>query len=231
MSGYYETSLSALKLKKCYDIAPSRVKQYLQAEIDFVLERVGKKDVVLDLGCGYGRVISFLSKRVKFTHGIDTSIPSLIYGKDFLKNAQHVSLQHMDAVKLSFASNTMDVVLCLQNGISAFQTDQRTLIKEAIRVTKPGGKALFSTYSEKFWEPRLKWFMAQSKAGLVGEIDPEKTKNGNIVCRDGFISSYITPKKFHELLRWIRGIKLVVREVDESCLFFEIRKDQVSTSI
>ncbi|MEI6885745.1 MAG: class I SAM-dependent methyltransferase [Bacteroidota bacterium] len=225
MPGYYETSLCALKLKKCYDIAPSRIKQYLQAEIDFVLERVGRKDIVLDLGCGYGRVMLYLTKKVKFIHGIDTSIQSLIYGKEYLKNAQHFSLLHMDASKLSYSDSTMDVVLCLQNGLSAFHTDQRALIKEAIRVVKPGGKVLFSTYSEKFWEPRLKWFMAQSKAGLLGEIDPEKTKNGSIVCRDGFISSLVTPKKFHELTRWIRGIKLVVREVDDSCLFFEIRKE------
>lgn len=231
LPGYYETSLSALKLKKCYDIAPSRVKQYLQAEIDFVLNRVSRKDVVLDLGCGYGRVISCLTKKVKFTHGIDTSLKSLIFAKDFLKNAHHFSLQRMDATKLSFSNGTMDVVLCLQNGISAFQTDQRALIKEAIRVTRPGGKVLFSTYSEKFWEPRLKWFMAQSKAGLVGEIDTEKTKNGCIVCHDGFTSSLVTPKKFHELTRWIRGIKFVVREVDESCLFFEIRKDPVSAAV
>jgi len=221
---FYNTSLSALRLKKCYDIAPSRVKQYFQAEIDFVMKKISRKDVVLDLGCGYGRVIPYLARKAKFVHGIDTSEPSLLLGKDFLKNIQHHLLHQMDAVKMTFSSNTMDVVLCLQNGISAFHADQRALIKEAVRVTKPGGIAIFSTYSEKFWEHRLKWFELQTKAGLIAELDHEKTRNGNIVCKDGFSASTISPKKFLELTRWIRGIKIMVREVDDSCLLFVIRK-------
>ena len=224
MPGYYDTSLSALRLKKCYDIAPSRVKQYLQAELDFVLKKISHKDIILDLGCGYGRLIPDLAKKAKFVHGIDTSMPSLLLGKDFLKNIQHHLLHQMNAAKLTFSANTMDVVLCLQNGISAFHVDQRTLIKEAVRVTKPGGIAIFSTYSEKFWDHRLKWFELQSKAGLIGELDPEKSRNGNIVCRDGFCASAISPRKFLELTRWIRGIKVIIREVDDSCLLFVIKK-------
>jgi len=226
LHGHYETSLSALKLKKGYDIAPSRVKQYLQAEIDFVLKKISRKDVVLDLGCGYGRLIPYLSKKAKYIHGIDSSVPVLILAKEFLKNNQHHFLQHMDAVKLSFSANTMDVVLCLQNGISAFNSDQRVLIKEAVRVTKPGGIAVFSTYSEKFFEHRLKWAELQFKAGLVGEIDHEKCKNGIIICKDGVSASAISPKKFLELTRWLRGIKVIVKEVDDSCLFFIIRKSK-----
>lgn len=224
MPDFYNTSLSALRLKKCYDIAPSRVKQYFQAEIDFVLKKISRKDVVLDLGCGYGRVIPYLAKKAKYVHGIDTSEPSLLLGRDFLKNVHHQMLHQMNAVKMTFSANTMDVVLCLQNGISAFHVDQRTLIKEAVRVTKPGGIAIFSTYSEKFWEHRFKWFEIQSKAGLIGKLDPDKTRNGNIVCKDGFSVSAISPKKFLELTRWIRGIKVTVREADDSCLFFVIRK-------
>jgi len=224
MSSYYDVILSAARLKKCYDIAPSRVRQYFQAEIDFVLKSISRKDIVLDLGCGYGRVIPFLAKKAKFVHGIDTSISSLQFAKEFLKDIPHHSIHLMDAGKLTFSANTMDVVLCLQNGISAFHKDQRALVKEAVRVTKPGGRALFSTYSEKFWEHQLKWFMLQSKAGLLGEIDPEHTRNGNIVCKDGFTASTITPKKFHELTRWIRDIKVSVKEVDNSCLFFLIKK-------
>ena len=226
MPDYYNTSLSAIRLKKCYDIAPSRIRQYLQAEIDFVLGKISRQDVVLDLGCGYGRIIPYLAKKAKYVHGTDASLPSLILAKEFLKNTHHHFLQHMDALKLSYSANTMDVVLCLQNGISAFPADQRTLVKEAVRVTKPGGISIFSTWSEKFWDHRLKWFELQSKAGLIGKLDPEKTKNGNIVCLDGFSASTMNPKKFLELTRWIRGIKVTIKEVDDSCVFFMIRKQK-----
>ena len=105
----------------------------------------------------------------------------------------------MDAASLLFADNLFDVVICIQNGISAFHCDQKNLLREALRVTKPGGLALFSTYAEKFWEYRLEWFKLQAAAGLLGEIDWEKTANGIIVCKDGFTASTVSPEQFRQL--------------------------------
>lgn len=224
MTSYYSSGLNAQRLKKCYNIAPPRVKQYLQAEIDFVLKKISRKDVILDLGCGYGRIIPSLVRRSKFVHGVDTSMKSLMFAKVFLKDINHFFLQNMDASRLGFSACTMDVVLCLQNGLSAMDADPRKVIKEAVRVTKTGGTVIFSSYSEKFWPHRLSWFKAQAKAGLIGELDEEKCINGNIVCRDGFSVSTITQKKFQELTRWIRKIKVTVKEVDDSCVLFIVKK-------
>ena len=52
MKEYYSEKLSANKLKRCYDIATPRIKQYLKAEIDFVLEQIHPSDKVIELGCG-----------------------------------------------------------------------------------------------------------------------------------------------------------------------------------
>ena len=43
-------------MQKCYEIAPERVKQFPEAEIAFVLNKISENDIVPDLGCGYGRV-------------------------------------------------------------------------------------------------------------------------------------------------------------------------------
>ena len=56
MRGYYTGKLSGERLRRCYDIASPRVKQYLAAEIRFLLSRVNHDDIVLELGCGYRRV-------------------------------------------------------------------------------------------------------------------------------------------------------------------------------
>ncbi|MBN1620034.1 class I SAM-dependent methyltransferase, partial [candidate division WOR-3 bacterium] len=56
MPNYYSDKLNSNKLKRCYDIAPRRVKQFLEAEINFVKSKINIEDTVLDLGCGYGRV-------------------------------------------------------------------------------------------------------------------------------------------------------------------------------
>ena len=219
---YYKEILAAENLKKCYDIAPIRINQYLDAEINFVLEKISRNDVVLELGCGYGRVLSELAGKAKKVIGIDNSPSSIMLGKQLFGNINNCSFELMNAIELYFADSIFDVVVCIQNGISAFHIDKRKLIHEAIRVTKPGGLVLFSSYSEKFWEQRLKWFVLQSNAGLLGEIDFEKSKDGNIICKDGFSSSTINEETFRNLMSGFQNIDFNVKEIDESSLFCEI---------
>jgi 2-polyprenyl-6-hydroxyphenyl methylase/3-demethylubiquinone-9 3-methyltransferase len=223
-SSYYSDKLSAERLKKCYDIAPPRVKQYLEAELNYVLSKIKKDDIVLELGCGYGRILPQIAGKASQVYGIDNSESSIELGKKFLTGYLNCTLMTMDAVHLTFQDNTFDMVVCIQNGISAFHVDQRELIKESIRVTKQGGIVIFSSYSQKFWEHRLEWFRLQSDAGLLGEIDEEKTKDGNIVCKDGFTATTVTSEHFKKLILGINDIELVIEEVDESSLFFEICK-------
>jgi 2-polyprenyl-6-hydroxyphenyl methylase/3-demethylubiquinone-9 3-methyltransferase len=223
MIDYYSDKLSADRLKRVYEIAPPRVQQYFTAEINHVLKNINSGDIALDLGCGYGRIIPSLSRRARSVVGIDTSLSSLLMGKEMLSEILNYNLLQMNAVRLSFRENVFDVVVCIQNGISAFHVDQKELIKESIRVTKPGGKILFSSYAEKFWNNRLEWFRLQSEAGLLGEIDYEKTRNGIIVCKDGFTATTVSPDQFLSFLSGL-NVKTKIAEVDESSLFCEMRK-------
>ena len=138
-----------------------------------------------------------------------------------LQAISNCHLLNMDAIQLAFSDRVFDLVVCIQNGISAFHVDQQTLIQESIRVTKSGGKVLFSSYSDKFWEPRIEWFQLQADAGLLGEIDYEKTRNGVIVCKDGFKATTVRPKQFLSITREL-SLKAKIVEVDESSIFCEI---------
>jgi len=218
---YYSDKLSAEQLRQCYQIAPLRVKQYLNAEIQYVLDKIKSSDIVLELGCGYGRVLQKLCKKAKKVIGIDISKPSLELAKKLLKGNLNCQLFQMNAINLKFPNHFFDVVVCIQNGISAFNVDKKGLIREAIRVTKKRGLVLFSTYSDKFWEERLKWFILQSKAGLIGEIDLTATRNGIIVTKDGFKATTIRPIEFTSLTSEF-PINLKIEEIDESSIFYEI---------
>ncbi|MCX6827770.1 MAG: class I SAM-dependent methyltransferase [candidate division Zixibacteria bacterium] len=223
MAAYYSEKLAAERLLRVYEIAPPSVQQYLQAEMDFVTKYISHDDIVLELGCGYGRVIPALAEKAKSVYGIDTSIQSLQLGQKMLQDVSNCHLLNMDAVKLSFPDNIINVVVCIQNGISAFHVNQQDLVAESIRVTKPGGKALFSTYSDKFWDDRLEWFKRQADEGLVGEIDFEKTGNGVIVCKDGFRATTVSSDDFRKLVSGF-NVNMEIVEVDESSLFCVIRK-------
>jgi 2-polyprenyl-6-hydroxyphenyl methylase/3-demethylubiquinone-9 3-methyltransferase len=90
-------------------------------------------------------------------------------------------------------------------------------------VCRPGGTALFSTYAARFWEQRLEWFRLQSEAGLLGEIDWQRTKEGFIACKDGFTATTVSPDEFRSLAAGLPA-ELVLTEVDGSSLFCILKK-------
>ena len=221
MKNYYSENLSAERLERCYLIAPPRVEQYLRMEIKHVLDRIGPEDIVLELGCGYGRVMAPLCEKALLVIGIDTSLSNIEYGRTYLHGMKNYRLFQMNAAELQFPDSMFDTVLCVQNGICAFHVDKATLVREAVRVTRSGGCVFFSSYAEKFWADRLHWFYLQSEEGLLGEIDEQKTRNGVIVCKDGFEVMTESGEGFKSLTSEI-GVKSKIEEVDESSIFCEI---------
>jgi SAM-dependent methyltransferase len=223
VSGYYDDKLAAGRLRRVYELASPRVRRYLAAELEYVLNRLEPGDVALELGCGYGRVLEPLAERVRLAVGVDTSFASLALAREELAPYENVRLLQNNAVDLTIRDNAVDVVACVQNGISAFHVDPGELMAEAVRVAKPGGTVLFSSYAEAFWEERLAWFEAQAAEGLLGELDYARTGDGVIVCRDGFTATTFAPEDFLALAASL-GVEACVEEVDGSSLFCEIVK-------
>lgn len=199
------------------------MKQYLAAEIAFVLARLHPADAVLELGCGYGRVALRLAEVAARVVGIDTSEESLALARKISPSGSRCEFLRMDAAALAFPDGEFDAVVCIQNGIGVFGVDPELLVREALRVLRPGGRALFSTYSEGFWPERLRWFEAQAAAGLVGAIDYARTGNGTIVCQDGLRAGLLSPETFHRLCGRL-GVDPLITTVDDSNVFCEIRR-------
>jgi 2-polyprenyl-6-hydroxyphenyl methylase/3-demethylubiquinone-9 3-methyltransferase len=220
---YYLKNLNTSKLQRCYKIAPPRIQQLLTAEIDFIVKKLSNNDVVLDLGCGYGRVAIELAKKAKKVIGIDISQDNIELAKSLHQQIAHLEFYKMNAVELNFPADMFDVTICIQNGISAFKEDPYLLLSEALRVTKKGGVLLFSTYSSKIWQDRLHWFQIQADAKLLGEINYEQTKDGIIVCKDGFKAITYSGKEFLELASEF-NVDVNIYEVDDSTVFCEIKK-------
>ena len=221
--GYYREKLSGNRLKRCYDIAPPRIRQYLNAEIQHARSRIAPGDTVLELGCGYGRVVMELADRAGQIVGIDTAMESLEMARAWIGERSNCAFVGMDAARMGFSDDSFDTVLCVQNGVCAFGVESTILIQEALRVVRAGGTALFSTYSHRVWPHRLAWFEEQSAHGLLGEIDYESTGDGVIVCKDGFRAGALTETEFREICTAL-GCEPVIDEVDASSIFCEITK-------
>ena len=221
MNNYYADKLNAQSLFQVYDTAIPRIKQYLDAEIDFVRQNLTGSEDVLELAAGYGRIVKELAPSCASILGMDISAGNVELGKRYLADCPNASMVVMDAHKMQFGRK-FHVVLCLQNALSAMRADDG-VIRSILDLLAPGGTAYFSTYSANFWEHRVAWFQEQADKGLLGELDMEKTRDGVIVCKDGFRATTQTPEEY-EAIGQKSGYPYEVTEVDGSSLFLVIRK-------
>ena len=221
MGNYYAESLNSQKLFQVYNTAIPRIRQYFEAEIDFVRRQLTGRERVLEVGAGYGRIVRALAPSCASILGMDISPDSVILGKEYLKDFPNADLVEMDVHHMHF-DQSFDVTLCLQNALSAMRADDQ-VIQNILGLLSPGGTAFFSTYSANFWAWRIAWFQEQADKGLLGELDLEKTKDGVIVCKDGFRATTQTPEEYEAIGR-ASGLPYEVTEVDGSSLFLVIRK-------
>jgi len=217
---YYAKKLSAHRLRRVYAIADPRVRRYLQAEIDHLAGFVRPGDRILELGCGYGRVLAPLAGRAGQAWGADNAFESLA-----LAGREHpgLCLGLMDAAQLAFAGQSFDLVFGIQNFISACKVPPKQLLRECLRVMRPGGCLLLASYAPQFWPHRLDWFRQQAAEGLLGAIDEEATGDGVIVCRDGFRATTVTAGEFSRLAGAL-NLPARIYTVDNSSLFCEIER-------
>ena len=113
----------------------------------YVDEYLTPEAKVLEIGAGTGRysqTIANMGHKVEAVELIDANIE--IFKKN-LKPTQNINITQASALDLSmFASNTFDITLLLGPLYHLFtQEDKHQAIKEALRVTKPGG-IIFAAY-------------------------------------------------------------------------------------
>ena len=219
---YYSESLNAAKIYEVYQTEIEPVKQYLGSEIEFVREHLSEANIIFEIGAGYGRIMRQLASSVKFVYGIDIAENTVALGREYLRECSNCRLSVADIYKFD-NGRKYDAVLCLQNGLSAIKGNDLKLVEIALEMLKKGGKAFFSSYSPKFWQTRLAWFQEQSEKGLLGEIDYEKTKEGRIVCKDGFSATTFSIGDLERLGKASKQ-RYVITEVDDSSIFLIIEK-------
>ena len=129
-------------------------------------KHVSKDMKILDVGCGYGRVLNQLSEAgYKSLNGVDFSSGMIDRGKRLYPE---LDLSVNEGGRLPFKDRSMDAVLLIAVlTCIASSEDQKNLIKEIKRVLKPGGFLYINDYmlnsdernirrykkfSEKYWD-------------------------------------------------------------------------------
>ena len=108
-------------------------------------------DCVLDAGTGTGRMLELLAPHIKRGIGIDISAEMLAIARDRMANAGLVNCQvrRGDVYRLPFPNGDtkqgFDAVLFHQ--VLHFLDDPQAALREAIRVTRPGGRILIADFA------------------------------------------------------------------------------------
>ena len=105
-------------------------------------------DVVMEIGCGAGRIAHFLAPRCKTWIGGDVSVKMITHAKEALRdvpNVEFVALAGSDLRDVADAS--LDVIYCTVVFMHLDEWDRFRYVSEMFRVLKPGGRVYFDNYN------------------------------------------------------------------------------------
>lgn len=155
-------------------------------------------DKVLEVGCAFGRVANYLSiKRDVFVTGIDINAKEIIFAQEFTSRINSkTGFQVMDGVQLEFPNDVFDDVVMVGVLGGVGPEERKSLLEEAFRVVKPGGRVAISEFAINTADPEKK---------KKYEIDESETGEwGSKVIRKGgkilFIAKHFTEDELRILL-------------------------------
>ena len=114
------------------------------------------EDIILEIGCGIGRVGKVLAPQCARWIGTDISSGMLDCARQHLEGLVNIELVELQRVGLEpIADNSVDMVYCTVVFMHLLEWDRYRYVQEALRVLKPGGRCYFDNVdiiSDHGWE-------------------------------------------------------------------------------
>ncbi|MDF1697340.1 MAG: class I SAM-dependent methyltransferase [Saprospiraceae bacterium] len=106
-------------------------------------------DKILDLGCGYGRILVQLLSKGYNVYGLDISAAMLEAARQHLASKKlSTKLIESDMVNTSFDDGYFNKIICVWSSFNhiLFEEKQVEVLNEVYRLLAPGGEALFEIF-------------------------------------------------------------------------------------
>ena len=187
---FYET----FDFAKIITHPPKSIQNFLDGEIDFIKKYIKPNKVILEVGCGYGRLLEPLSKNAKKIVGIDFSKPLLDRAEENLYKNKNLELLLMDAKCMGFDDKTFDYVLCLDASFGNMPGIELDVLKQMERVCKKGGEVILSVFSDNAKYAQIENL---TRVGLKNIKDDGKA----IYTSEGFYSKRFSKEDLNELFK------------------------------
>lgn len=139
------------------------MRDWQEAEVALLRSVIKPNNIVLETGCGIGRVIELVDDGQIQIIGIDFVRGIVERTAKRFKGNKRVTIIHANACSLPFDEGTFDVTVCAYNTLGNIEPPSDfKAVNEMIRVTKKGGKVVASVYSENALSAQLECY---AKAG------------------------------------------------------------------
>ena len=156
---------------------------------------------VLDLGCGAGRHVIYLTKQGFETHGIDISEAGLKQAKNRLKTEKlNAALIKCDMKTLPYISHCFDAIISLYTIYHNTKEGIKTTITETHRILKQNGTIVLNFQSKRSGKYGKGTKMEENT--FTQENGPEK----------GIIHHFVDETEIHELLENFKILELQSEE-------------------
>ncbi len=133
----------------------------LETECAFSLFQPKPGMHILDAGCGTGNFSLKMAAMGASVHGVDLSVPMIAYArekKEMSGDGGRLRFDVMDLYHLAFEDNTFDAVVSM--AAFEFIHDDLKVLREFMRVVKPGGMILVGTITgDSSWGEEYKSHM------------------------------------------------------------------------
>lgn len=128
---------------------PEEVRAVVSRHLLELIDHLDPSSLVLDIGCGPGRVLGYMTRRGLHCMGLDRSRVSLSLAVERFGAPGVVG----DNLHLPFATGSADVVI--SDGVIHHTGDPRAAFAENCRVLKPGGQMYLGVYKPSGRYPLL----------------------------------------------------------------------------
>lgn len=159
---WWRRIFNSMYLKTDADVVEDHRITALEVDMFTGILELNTDHVILDLACGQGRHALELARRgYHRVYGLDRSHFLINKAKQISSQQRlEVSFREGDARKLPYPTDTFDAVMILGNSFGYFESvdDDVKILKEVLRVLKPGGKFLLDVadgdYLQEHFNPR-----------------------------------------------------------------------------